>query len=168
MLSTIDELIRHKWWANAGLLHAIEEHPAAAEDEELRKMLHHILVANRFWLLTILGHAFVREDEMRIPGSLSGIVKRFKETERLESEWLAKATDPDLDRTLETVLHGSESMSRSNRLFCRSACTPKGIVLNAQRVCVPSAERRPAWITFCGSKSKTASPVSRSGASICA
>ena len=102
MLSTIDELIRHKWWANAGLLHAIEEHPAAAEDEELRKMLHHILVANRFWLLTILGHAFVREDEMRIPGSLSGIVKRFKENERLESEWLAKATDPDLDRTLET------------------------------------------------------------------
>jgi hypothetical protein len=80
MLPTIEELVRHKWWANTNLLHAIQQHPAAAEDEELRKMLHHILVSNRFGLLTILGHAFVREDEMQIPGNLTGIIERFKET----------------------------------------------------------------------------------------
>ncbi len=102
MLSTIDDLVRHKWWANAVLFRAIEQHPPAADDEELRKMLHHILVSNRFWLLTILGHAFAREDEMQIPGNLGGIIERFKETERLESDWLSQASEQDLERTLET------------------------------------------------------------------
>jgi uncharacterized damage-inducible protein DinB len=102
MLSTLDELIRHKGWANASLLHATENHPAAAEDEELRRMLHHILVSNRFWLFTILGRPFVREDEMQIPANLSSVIERFKETERLESEWLSRASESDLERMLET------------------------------------------------------------------
>jgi uncharacterized damage-inducible protein DinB len=102
MLSMIDELMRHKWWANAHLMRAIEQHPPAAGDEELRKMLHHILVANRFWFLTILGHPFIREDEMQIPSNLANIIDRFNETQRLESEWLSKASEPDLERTLET------------------------------------------------------------------
>lgn len=102
MLSIIEELMRHKWWANENLLRAIEQHPTASEDEELRKMLHHILVSNRFWLFAILGRSFVREDEMQIPGDLAGIIERFKETERLESDWLSKASQPGLERTLET------------------------------------------------------------------
>jgi uncharacterized damage-inducible protein DinB len=102
MLSMIDELMRHKWWANANLLHRIKQHPSAAEDEELRKMLHHILVSNRFWLFAILGRTFVREDEMQIPGDLAGILERFKDTEQLESDWLATASQSDLERTLET------------------------------------------------------------------
>jgi uncharacterized damage-inducible protein DinB len=102
MPSTIEELIRHKWWANTNLLHAIEQSPAAAADEDLRKMLHHILVANRFWLLTILGRPFAREDETQISVSFAGIVERFKETERLESEWVSKASEADLERILQT------------------------------------------------------------------
>ena len=100
MLSTIEGLVRHKGWANTKLLHAIQQHPPAAEDEELRKMLHHILVSNRFWLLTILGRTFVREEEMQIPRDLATIIERFNEIEHLESEWLSES--PDLDRTLET------------------------------------------------------------------
>ena len=88
MLSMIEELMRYKWWANTTLLRAIEQHPAAAEDEELRKMLNHILFSNRFWLLTILGLPFVRETEMKLPENLAVIIDRFGETERLESEWL--------------------------------------------------------------------------------
>jgi uncharacterized damage-inducible protein DinB len=102
MVSMIQDLFRHKWWANANLLHAIGQHPAAAEDEELRKMLHHILFSNRFWLFAILVHPFVREDEMQIPADLAGVIERFKVTEHLESEWLSKATDTDLDRILQT------------------------------------------------------------------
>lgn len=101
MLAMIEELIRHKWWANANLLNAIEQCPAAAADEDLRKMLHHILVANRFRLLTILGLPFVGENEMQIPANLAGIVERFKETEHFEFEWLSKTAESDLDRTLE-------------------------------------------------------------------
>ncbi len=102
MLSMIQELIRHKWWADASLLRAIEQHPLAAEDEELRKMLHHILVSNRFWLFAILGHPFNRENEMQIPANLAAIIDRFIETEQRESEWLSHASEPELERTLET------------------------------------------------------------------
>ena len=102
MLSIIEELMRHKWWANATLLRTIEQHPAAAEDEELRKMLNHILFSNRFWLLTILGHPFDREREMQTPATIANIIDRFSETERLESEWLSHAGESELERTLET------------------------------------------------------------------
>ena len=33
---------------------------------------------------------------------LAGVVERFKETERLEADWLSKVSEPDLERTLET------------------------------------------------------------------
>jgi uncharacterized damage-inducible protein DinB len=102
ILPTIEELVRHKWWANANLLHAIQQHPVAAVDEELIKMLHHILVSNRFWLLTILGHPFIREDEMQIPADLAGLIEQFKVTEHLESEWLSTAVESDLERMLQT------------------------------------------------------------------
>lgn len=102
MLSMIQELMQHKAWANATLLRAIEQHPAAANDDELHKMLHHILVANRFWLLAVLGHPFDREHEMLIPQNLTAIIDRFGETERLEADWLSQASESDLERTLET------------------------------------------------------------------
>lgn len=102
MVSMIEELMRHKWWANAALLKAIEQFPPAAEDEELRKMLNHILFSNRFWLLTILGRPFDRESEMQLPANLAEVIARFQETEHLESQWLSQATDLDMERTLET------------------------------------------------------------------
>jgi uncharacterized damage-inducible protein DinB len=102
MLSMIQELMQHKAWANATLLRAIGQHPPAANDNELHRMLHHILVANRFWLLTVLGHPFDREREMLIPQNLTAIIDRFGETERLEADWLSHASESDLERTLET------------------------------------------------------------------
>ena len=138
MLSTIEELVRHKGWANTNLLRAIEEHPAAAEDEELRKMLHHIVVSNRFWLFAILGRPFVAKAEMQVPARLTGVIERFKETELLESEWLTTASEPDLERSCQRAPLDSESMSRSCRRSCRSACTRRGIVPNARRDCAHS------------------------------
>ena len=102
MFSMIKELIHHKWWANAALLNAIEQCPSAAADEELRRMLNHILFSNRFWILTILGKPFDRESEMQLPANLAVIIARFQETEHLEADWLANSTESDLDRKLET------------------------------------------------------------------
>ena len=65
-------------------------------------MLNHILFSNRFWLLTILRHPFDREREMQTPATLANVIDRFNETERLESEWLARAGESELERTLET------------------------------------------------------------------
>jgi len=50
--------------------HADARHPparAAAEDYELRRLFHHILIANRFWLMLRLGRDFLFEAEARVP-----------------------------------------------------------------------------------------------------
>src|SRR5690348_12547658 len=77
MLPLIEELIRHKWWANYNLLRSVERHQAAREDGELRTLLHHILIANRYWLLLALGQPFIDEDERRMPETHANLIDRF-------------------------------------------------------------------------------------------
>jgi uncharacterized damage-inducible protein DinB len=101
MLPLITELIRHKWWANSNLLRSVQQHPQAAEDPELRKLLHHILIANRYWLLLSLGEPFIDEEETRIPDSHLALIDRFSATERQEMAWLASLAPADLDRPLQ-------------------------------------------------------------------
>jgi len=101
MLPLIDQLIRHKWWANANLLRSVDNHPPIANDPELRKLLHHILVANRYWLLLILGQPFVDEQEKRIPESHTALAAQFHATEQLELDWLSLATQSELNRQLQ-------------------------------------------------------------------
>lgn len=101
MLHLIDQLIRHKWWANFNLLRSIEDHQPAAENDELRKLLHHILIANRYWLLLSLNQPFIEEEERRIPESHAALMDRFAETERQELNWLANVTSEDLERRIQ-------------------------------------------------------------------
>ena len=52
MLEMLRDLVAHKGHANAALLTAVQQNPVATSDPELWELLHHILLANRFWLLT--------------------------------------------------------------------------------------------------------------------
>lgn len=101
MLTMIDQLIRHKWWANSNLLRAIGQDSAAIEDDEIRKLLHHILVANRYWLLLTLGEPFIDEVEKRIPESHQKVVEVFAATEKLELGWLSTVAPSDLERPIQ-------------------------------------------------------------------
>ena len=65
MLSLLGDLIAHKGHANATMLKAIRSQPAAMVDFELWELLHHILLANRFWLLTVLQAPFDPEHEAK-------------------------------------------------------------------------------------------------------
>ncbi len=109
----IQDLVRHKWHANAALMHAIRQHDAAARDEELRKLLCHILIANRYWLYLILQKEFVREEEARIPDGLDGVIAKYQATETEELGWLARCCEADLDRILhpESPLLGGQDFS---------------------------------------------------------
>lgn len=49
------DLIAHKEHANTILLTATRQHPHASRITELLELLHHILVANRFWTMTCAG-----------------------------------------------------------------------------------------------------------------
>ena len=101
MLEMLRDLVAHKGHANAALLNAIRQSVAAASDPELWDLLHHTLLANRFWLLTVLGLPFVLEEEARPSPSFDALVVRYIDTHVLEATWIDTATDNDLERILE-------------------------------------------------------------------
>jgi uncharacterized damage-inducible protein DinB len=101
MLPLISQLIRHKWWANHNLLRSIKNCAPAAEDAELRKLLHHVLVANRYWLLLTLSQPFIDEQEKLIPNSHAVLTEQFRQTEQLELDWLSRASTKELDRQVQ-------------------------------------------------------------------
>ena len=80
-------------------------------DQELRELLHHIILADRFWLSLILERVFVLEVESRTPESLEGVAEQFRQTHAEELEWLSKVRDPDLERSLETPFIPGRSIS---------------------------------------------------------
>jgi uncharacterized damage-inducible protein DinB len=101
MLELLRDLIAHKGYANATLVAAIRQNAAAAADAELRALLHHTLLANRFWLLAVLGRPFDRDEETRASDAFDELAARYASTQAQESAWLATATDADLARVIE-------------------------------------------------------------------
>lgn len=100
VLETLRDLVAHKGHANAAILRAIGENQAAAADDELIGLLHHILLANRFWILVILGLPFAVETESRRSDSFGELVQRFSDTQEQESLWLGRAAESDITRVL--------------------------------------------------------------------
>jgi uncharacterized damage-inducible protein DinB len=101
MLDMLRDLVGHKGYANAALLNAIRQNDAAVSDPELRDLLQHVLVANRFWLLSMVGQAFVLEHEARAPSSLDALIEVYRSTQELESAWLSTTAERDLGRLLK-------------------------------------------------------------------
>jgi uncharacterized damage-inducible protein DinB len=120
MLEMLRDLVAHNGHANAALLNAIRQHGTAASDPELWALLHHILLANRFWLLTVLGATFVHEDEARHAPSFEALVQRYGDTHAQETAWLDTATDADLERILESPLipNGACSVAHAFMQVC--------------------------------------------------
>src|SRR5262245_55168623 len=104
MLEMLRDLVGHKGHANAALLNAVRQNATAASDPELWELLHHILLPNRFWLLTVLGLPFDRDGEARPSSSFDELIQRYAATETQEMAWLDTATEADLARILEDAL----------------------------------------------------------------
>jgi uncharacterized damage-inducible protein DinB len=104
MLQMLRDLVAHKGHANAALLAAIRQNAAAAADPELGRLLHHILLANRFWVLAVLGRPFRLDEESQPSPSFDALVQRYAGTQSQERAWLDAATATDLQRTLESPL----------------------------------------------------------------
>lgn len=86
------------------MLKAIRRHDAAARDEKLRSLLHHTLLAHRFWLHLSQGLPFVAEEESKVPESLDAIAARYQETQARDRQWLVGIGEADLDRLLDSPL----------------------------------------------------------------
>jgi uncharacterized damage-inducible protein DinB len=104
MLDMLRDLVAHNGHANAAVLGAVRQNAAAVADPELGDLLHHVLVANRFWLLAVLGLPFVFEDESQPCSSFDVLIQGYRRTHDAESSWLATATAADLGRVLENPL----------------------------------------------------------------
>ena len=102
MLAVLLDLIRHKNYANSVLLDAISARQEAAEDKELRVLLHHVLLADRFWFFLFLDRPFDVETESQTPNSLDLLRTMFRDTYAHEAEWLAGIRESDLERTVVT------------------------------------------------------------------
>ena len=104
MLQMVRDLVHHKGHANAALLSAVRQNAAAASDPELLALLHHVLLANRFWLLAVLDRPFVIEEESRPAAAFDALIDRYADMQALEAAWLAAATTGDLERRLKSPL----------------------------------------------------------------
>jgi uncharacterized damage-inducible protein DinB len=104
MLAMLRDLVAHKGHANASLLSSVQQSAVAAADPDVRELLHHVLVANRFWALSILGLPFNAEEEVGSSRALAALVAGFRRTQELESSWLERACEADVARTIEGPL----------------------------------------------------------------
>lgn len=104
MLTMLRDLVAHNGHANAAMLSAIRQREAAVADTELCGLLHHILLANRFWLLAVLDRPFAVEAESRPAASFDVLTQRYARTHEEQSAWLGGATEADLARILESDL----------------------------------------------------------------
>jgi len=102
MLAMIRDLVQHKNYANAILLNAILGHEQASADAELRGLLHHVILANRFWLSLFLDQPFDVNRESQVPPSMRDVAGLYRQTYDRELDWIRGINDSDLQRALTT------------------------------------------------------------------
>ena len=100
MLSLLRDLVAHKGHANAALLIAVRRSEAATADAELMDLLHHILIANRFWITAVRRVPFVEAHEGNVARTLPSLLDAFRATQDEEAAWLAAAGEEDCAATL--------------------------------------------------------------------
>jgi uncharacterized damage-inducible protein DinB len=140
MLGMLRDLVQHKAWASAALFAAVRKNDTASGDDALRALLHHIILANRFWLFSCLDRPFIVEEESRMPGSLADVADVFRATHDLEADWISRAGESDLARRLEGPLipGGSCSVAQAYMQVCmhsqghRSQCASRLRALGGQ------------------------------------
>ncbi len=102
MIETLRDLVLHKNHANAALLSAVSANDCAASDPELRRLLHHIILANRFWLALLTGSDFNVLEEQALPESLRSLENLYRDVNDRELSWVDGLRDADLQRTVAT------------------------------------------------------------------
>ena len=107
MITLVKDLTRHKAYADAMLFGAIRSANVTC-DQELLSTLHHMLLANRFWLSLILDRAFEFEQESAAPVEFEALTERYRSTQAQEAAWIEQLSEAQLAGTITTPhLEGS-------------------------------------------------------------
>ena len=120
MLEMMRQLTAHKGHSDSVVLAAVRHTAGAATDLEVLELLHHVVLANRFWLAAIQRRPFGFDNESRRPETLDEIDQRYAMTHQAESDWLVNAQESDLARTLENshIPGGSCSVAQAWMQVC--------------------------------------------------
>jgi uncharacterized damage-inducible protein DinB len=109
MLRLLRDLVAHKGHANAALLAAVQRSEVATADVELLELLHHILIANRFWICAVRQVPFIAAREASTPRTIVSLLEAFRATQDEEWTWISAATEEDCAATLtDPLIPGGE------------------------------------------------------------
>jgi uncharacterized damage-inducible protein DinB len=117
MIALFQELFHYQAYADALLLTAIRRHDVASKDQELRTLLHHILIAHRFWLHLSQRMPFFAEAENVVPATLDEIIRGYQQTQVQEDAWLKQLDESDLIRTVESPYLANRKVAVSEGLM---------------------------------------------------
>jgi uncharacterized damage-inducible protein DinB len=104
MLEMIRDLVAHKAYGDRAMLASIQQDPIAAADAQILELIHHVLLANRFWIQTITQGSFALEEESRPFASFEDALQRYSSTQQQEAGWLSSASERDLTREIENPM----------------------------------------------------------------
>ena len=102
MVAIVRELFEYQAYADASILKAIQRHEEASRDREILRLLHHILIAHRFWIHLCRGLPFSVEAENTARGRIDELVELYQQTQALELPWMEQLHELDMERTVES------------------------------------------------------------------
>ncbi|HLJ48523.1 MAG TPA: DinB family protein [Bryobacteraceae bacterium] len=100
MIRMIQALFQHQAWADAAILKAIGELAAAADDETLRKTLHHMVLVQRGFLALLSKRPFDLAKESQVPTAFENLVRVYEETHSEELTFVDGLGEVDLDEAV--------------------------------------------------------------------
>lgn len=101
MISMLRSLFAHQAWADIAILSAVRAHSGAYDDSEVRTVLHHIVMVQRFFLSQITGRPFDMQSEGAIPDSQDALEQRYHEAHAGEQEFLSRLDEVEAARVLD-------------------------------------------------------------------
>ena len=104
MLTLLRDLVAHKGHANAAVLAAVGGSEVASADSELADLLHHVLIANRFWICAVRRVPFSAANETSVPRAIGPLLEAFRATQHEEDAWMTAATEADCAAMLSDSL----------------------------------------------------------------
>ena len=102
MVAIVRELFQYQAHADASMLMAIQRHEVASRDRDVLSLLHHILIAHRFWIHLCRGLPFSVEAANAARGGIDEIVQLFQDTQAMELAWLEQLEEFALERKVES------------------------------------------------------------------
>jgi uncharacterized damage-inducible protein DinB len=101
MIPMFQSLWAHLSWADDAILKAVAEQPDAFAAEDIRKLLHHIVSVEQFFLSLFQGRPFDLARMKDLPASLAEMQQLFTEAHTDGAAYVARLDNTELARTIE-------------------------------------------------------------------